>query len=100
MDTLPARDRNEREDVGMFDVPVMRLDEILEGGDTDEIADEWFLRPHAIAETMASEPRESSDGDESRVGRRRRRRRRSGGERDNSPPSSSDGMSVLFRRRD
>lgn len=104
----PKPDNTMRQDGIGFDVPIMKLDTWMEGGEPDEVADEWFLRPPAIIETPEPE------GDEDKVGRRRRRRRggrsgdRTGSEeivtarREPSGGGDSDdfGMSVVFRKRE
>ncbi|HWA83071.1 MAG TPA: hypothetical protein VG820_06550, partial [Fimbriimonadaceae bacterium] len=65
MAELPAKQDNLlREDSLGFDVPIMRLDQWIEGSDQDEIAEDWFLRPQQILE-------EEPDGESEKVGRRR-----------------------------
>lgn len=100
---LPDKlDNNLLGDAASFDIPLMKLNEWMEGGDADEVADEWFLRPQiAEEETAAPEPEE-------RNGRRRRRRRRGdrGGSEETSnmrPEFAGDddlGISVMFRKRE
>lgn len=91
-------------DAASFDIPMMKLNEWMEGGEADEVADEWFLRPLHVEEavTAIAEP-------ESRPGRRRRSRRsgeRKGSEEtaDFRPEFGSDdddlGISVVFRKRE
>lgn len=108
MDELPPKDDNFfREDGLGFDVPIMKLDQWMEGADSDEIADEWFLRPQQILE----EP----EGESEKVGKRRPRRRGRRGDRGGSEESASArpepsgtvseqfedlGMSVMFRKRE
>ncbi len=90
-------------DAASFDIPMMKLNEWMEGGDADEVADEWFLRPQQIVEEAAPEPEP-----EERPGRRRRRRRRGdrGGSEETAnirPEYGGDddlGISVVFRKRD
>ncbi len=102
--TLPEKlENNLLGDAASFDIPLMKLNEWMEGGDADEVADEWFLRPQQIIEeeTPAPEPEERS-------GRRRRRRRR--GDRGGSEETSGVrkefetddelGISVVFRKRE
>jgi hypothetical protein len=111
MTELPPQpeDTVRQESVG-FDVPIMKLDEWIEGAEPDEVADEWFLRPHQIV------AEEQPDGESEKVGRRRRRRGRrgpgdgSGGseeptmtrhEYSTEGPGFEDlGMNVVFRKRD
>lgn len=111
IDELPPRELNVRTDSYNFDVPIMKLDEWMENGDEDAVADEWFLRPAQVLDEP--EPAQAEESPE-RVGRRRRRRKgrdrndRSHGESaptvDFSPPEPADfgdlGMNVLFRKRD
>ncbi|HVL38287.1 MAG TPA: hypothetical protein VM328_02740, partial [Fimbriimonadaceae bacterium] len=114
MEELPPKpDNTVRFDADMFDVPVMKLGEWMEGSADDELADDILLRPHLVLE----EPEQELDQD--RPGRRRRRRRRGGG--GNGPSMQGEpaeesarprrdgteeayveelGMSVLFRKRD
>lgn len=104
---LPPREANVRHDVSNFDVPIMRLDEWIEGSDGDENADEWFLRPAKIEEEAPEQAVESSE----RVGKRRRRRRGGRDEAETSTPRSDPrateeasfedvGLSVMFRKRE
>ena len=109
MDKLPPRESNIRADVSTFDVPIMRLDEWMEGSDGDEVADEWFLRPQQIIE----EPETEDEGTE-KIGRRRRKRRgrgeRGGSEESAGPRREPSGqpdpvlgdlpMNVMFRKRE
>jgi hypothetical protein len=74
---LPKRELNVRVDSSDFDVPIMKLDEWIEGGDSDEVADEWFLRPQALLEDDLG-PAQAEESPE-QVGKRRRRRRRGRG---------------------
>lgn len=117
MEELPPRDSNVRVDSTNFDVPMMKLDEWIEGNDGDDNADEWFLRPQPAEE----EPIAQAQAEESpeRVGRRRRHRRggkngngsdREGGYGDSRPSFGSTGtttesfgdldMNVMFRKRE
>lgn len=104
---LPPREANVRQDVSNFDVPIMRLDEWIEGSDGDENADEWFLRPAKIEEEAPEQAVESAE----RVGKRRRRRRGGRDEEETSSPRSDPrateeksyedvGLSVMFRKRE
>ncbi|HJP82558.1 MAG TPA: hypothetical protein VJ835_03555 [Fimbriimonadaceae bacterium] len=105
IDRLPEREENTMAgDAASFDIPMMKLNEWMEGGEADEVADEWFLRPLHVEEavTAIAEP-------ESRPGRRRRSRRsgeRKGSEEtaDFRPEFGSDdddlGISVVFRKRE
>ncbi|MDR3688555.1 MAG: hypothetical protein P4L46_04190 [Fimbriimonas sp.] len=111
IDKLPARESNILGDISNFDVPIMKLDEWMEGGDSEEASEDWFLRPQQIIE----EPEVEDEGTE-KIGRRRRRRRgrgsdRGGSEETSNPrrePSGSPadsvlgdlGMNVMFRKRE
>jgi hypothetical protein len=92
MEELPQRDLNEYEDLSNFDVPIMKLDEWMGGTDSDEVADEWFLRPppaHAEVQQATESPE--------KIGRRRRQR---GRERDGMPRDPGDlDINVMFRRK-
>jgi hypothetical protein len=86
-----------------LDVPVMKLDEWVEEGWSDELADDLMLRPSMLEVTEAApEEDDEPEADQSRGRRRRKRRRResrSQGQRGgNMDPDS--GVSVLFRKRD
>jgi hypothetical protein len=112
IENLPPREANVRVDGSNFDVPIMKLDEWMGGGDSDDNADEWFLRPQQIEEERPSQAEES----EERVGRRRRRRRgRNGDESAAESPRERGktetvsaigndiddiGLNVMFRKRE
>ncbi|WP_025228999.1 hypothetical protein [Fimbriimonas ginsengisoli] len=113
IEKLPPRETNMRIDSSNFDVPIMKLDEWMGGSDSDDNADEWFLRPQHIEEDRPGPAEESDSG----VGRRRRRRRGKGNGQDGNgsapTPSrrsestvevSSDfddiGLNVMFRKRE
>ena len=109
MEELPVRDSNVLGDISNFDVPIMKLDEWMEGSDGDEVAEDWFLRPQQIIEEPETEE-DSAD----KIGRRRRRRgrpNRGGSEetaharREHSgqpvaPEFGDLGMNVMFRKRE
>ncbi len=109
IDELPERDTNNRGDISTFDVPIMKLDEWMEGGDNDEVAEDWFLRPQQIID----EPESEDEGTE-KIGRRRRKRRgrnerggseeTAGGRREHAVPTDPIlgdlGMNVMFRKRE
>jgi hypothetical protein len=115
IEDLPPRESNIREDTSNFDVPIMRLDEWMEGGDQDDVADEWFLRPQQLLEDPQMESGQAEETEQ--VGRRRRRRKgrsRTGSDlpkafgneevvtarvqADSAEDSFS--MNILFRKRD
>ena len=105
MAELPKKlDNTLSRDAASFDIPMMKLGEWMEGGDADEVADEWFLRPMHVEEAVVAEP-----VTENRSGRRRRPRRRGdqGGSEETSDfrPEYSNaeedpGISVVFRKRE
>jgi hypothetical protein len=116
MEHIPPRELNVRVDTANFDVPIMKLDEWIESGDQDEVADEWFLRPQQLLEESDIEPAQAEETEQ--VGKRRRRRRRGRGG-DNTdrgigseeivtaraePSGTTDEepftMSVVFRKRE
>ena len=110
MADLPKREANILGDISNFDVPIMKLDEWMEGGDSEEASEDWFLRPQQIVE----EPEPEDDGSD-KIGRRRRRRRgrperggteeSSTGRREHTSTSITTefgdlGMNVMFRKRE
>jgi hypothetical protein len=115
IETLPVRESNIRVDTANFDVPIMKLDEWMEGGDQDEVADEWFLRPQALLKESESVTGQAEESPEE-VGKRRRKRKRTRGGDDGEferPDPRQTGsttvtidtedsftMNVVFRTRD
>jgi len=72
MESMPERSENTvRFDTVSFDVPIMRLNEWIEGGVTDEVAEELLFRPKFTDEEEPAEQEEAPTGS-------RRRRRRGG----------------------
>ncbi len=105
MDELPPKLENLlREDALAFDVPIMKLGDWIEGNDSEENSDEWFLRPQQLLDEPEGE---SDQGVKQRSRRRGRRGDRSRSEETSSGRSESTGtvidedlgMSVMFRRR-
>lgn len=111
IEALPPRELNQREDHSSFDVPIMKLDQWMEGTDSDDVADEWFLRPPQLPEETIEPATESTE----RIGRRRRRRRGGRGDKpdredsagpsretasSNPEPFDDLGLNVMFRKRD
>lgn len=99
MDELPARGENTiREDAFSFDVPMMKLGEFMDSGDTDELTDDLLFKPALLdGDTMSDE----SDNEPEKVGRRRRKRtpnREKSGRRDSY--SNELDLGVVFRKRD
>jgi hypothetical protein len=104
MDALPERHVDTiRFDASDFDVPIMRLDEWMEGTEGDELVDDLLFKPRLLDEAMAlpDEP--------DRVGRRRRRGRRDRGGAEETAGRRRDGesvfdaevgMEIVFRKRD
>jgi hypothetical protein len=83
VESLPERPENVRHgDTLLFDIPIMKLGDWMEGGISDEAVEDWLLRPPA-AETEVGGESEEATGDQepSRSGRRRRRRRGGRGDR-------------------
>ncbi len=117
MAELPPREVNVHHDAANFDVPIMKLNAWIEGSDSDDVADEWFLRPQAILDEEPPAPEPQGDDPDGGARRRRRRRGGRGGDRDGEettsrrggpPPSGAPpvaqfddlGMSVMFRKRE
>ncbi|MHB8635310.1 MAG: hypothetical protein ACYC96_02440 [Fimbriimonadaceae bacterium] len=105
---LPEVDPNTLEDHALFDIPIMKLGEWMEGDLSDDAVEEWLLRPPAV-ETATDTGDDTSDG---RSGRRRRRRRGQGGgdrqgseevvsnNRASNEPDNDFPVSVTFRKRE
>lgn len=105
MAELPPRSEDTvRFDAASFDVPIMKLDEWMEGGDQDEVADDFLFRPKFVDE--AEEPAE----DRGPRRRKRRGRDRDRGGTEETATARADGeqtsfededlaMNVMFRRR-
>ncbi|MEJ5171711.1 MAG: hypothetical protein WHU10_12045, partial [Fimbriimonadales bacterium] len=107
---IPPRDENTIEtDAADFDVPIMKLDEWIEGASLDELAEEWMLRPKIAEEAEEPEPVQQTPGS------RRRRRRKSTASEPRSvvedptsepaeklllDPDDTLGLNVIFRRRE
>lgn len=94
-------------DAIQFDVPIMKLDEWVEETWSETLAEDLLLKPSLIETEQESEAEESNgEGERSGSrGRRRRRRRKYSGQarddRDSGPKASdSDGIGVLFRKRE
>ena len=108
MDELPPKTQETRMDSAIFDVPIMRMDEWIEGEGVEGIEepDDWLFRPK-LAE-------EQPEGESEKVGKRRNRRRGRRGDRggseetaDKRPEGTSvvvgdedGGMHVMFRKRE
>ena len=104
MTELPPKKENQlREDGFAFDVPIMKLGDWIESSGSDEVADEWVLRPQQILEDLP-------DPEAEKIGKRRGRKRSRGGGNSNDfnkgdfgTPSgqidSEAGMSFSFRKR-
>ena len=99
MDELPTRpDDTLRFDATTFDVPIMRLDQWMEGEDQDDLTDDFLFKPRLIEE-LPEDP-------ETQVGRRRRRRGRGRG--NDEPIDRREGdaydkdldMNIMFRKRE
>ncbi len=104
IDELPEQDPNTVQDGALFDIPIMKLGEWMEGDLSDDAVEDWLLRPAA----MESAPEPDSE-DKPRPGRPRRRRGR-GGDRQGSDEGSGAPawrgdddefpVSVTFRKRE
>jgi hypothetical protein len=106
---LPERNANVRLDASGFDVPIMSLGDWMGGNESEEVSDEWFLRPTPVLEENTGQATESAE----RVGQRRRRGSRDrdrDGNRDRGPRpsvepfadkplSSGDDLAVMFRKK-
>jgi hypothetical protein len=99
IDVLPEKpDNTVRFDAATFDVPIMKLDEWIDGGENDDISEDFMFRPQLIEE-------QSTEAERS-TGRRRRRRRPDSedtGRRYDGPKTAFEdsdvGMNVVFRQR-
>lgn len=108
VDELPERPENTvHPDDIHFDVAIMKVDDWVEEGWTEEMATDLVFRP-SVMEEQATEAEESTDAsaDERRERHRGRRRRgrRPDGSSDRKPAATSDfdisEMNVVFRKRD
>ncbi len=101
VDRIPPRESNERIDVSNFDLPIVKLDAWTGGAEaTDDIADEWFLRPQSGAVEIANQavPVTADSADETtRTGRRKRR---DGRDRDGRDGRDRDGRDRERGERD
>lgn len=103
---LPERNENTvRFDAVSFDVPIMRLNEWIEGGVTDEVVEELLFRPKFGDEEEAAPEVEESI----MPGRRRRQRRRTRGGSEETSSARREGadrefgdleINVMFRKRE
>jgi hypothetical protein len=110
---IPERNSNVRKDVSAFDVPIMSLGDWMTGSESEEVSDEWFLRPAPVLEENMGQATESSE----RVGQRRRRGNRDrdrdrGGDRGgdraprataeifaDKPLTDGDELAFMFRKK-
>jgi hypothetical protein len=110
---IPERNSNVRKDVSAFDVPIMSLGDWMTGSESEEVSDEWFLRPAPVLEENTGQATESSE----RVGQRRRRGNRDrdrdrggdrGGDRTprataeifaDKPLTDGDELAFMFRKK-
>ena len=102
-DLPPKPDNTARFDAVGFDVPIVKLDEWIEGGIAEEIVEDWLFKP-----SLMEEP-EPEEEEPQKTGRRRRRRGGRGGSEEplmapkefaNEEPFDDLGMHVVFRKRD
>lgn len=99
----PRTDNTVRQDLSALDVPIVQLDEFIEGGVPEDASDEWLLRPKFV-DSDGDDGAEDEPEAEARVSRRRRRTRRGKGGQEPGPEKSEAfgdlGMHVLFRKRE
>lgn len=105
LEELPPKPNNTaRFDAVGFDVPIVKLDEWIEGGIAEEIVEDWLFKPSLVEEPPVEEEEEPQ-----RTGRRRRRRGGRGGSEEPlqgpkefapAEPFDETGMHVTFRKRD
>ncbi len=95
---LPSKPENTvRFDSLAFDVPIMKLGEFMEGGLSDEAAEDWLLRPRLVEQEEESA---ESESESEKVGRRRRRRRGGRGrDRDGQSRELQQGSEETASRR-
>lgn len=110
MEELPERAENTvRFDAVGFDIPIMRLNEWIEGGVSDEVAEDWLLRAPVLDEAVSPPPDEEPDLSSGRRRRRRRRPSDRGGSEETSSPRREQTdvqafgdleINVRFRKRE
>ena len=99
IERIPARESNVRLDVSSFDLPIVKLEGWTAGGEaSDDVAEDWFLRPQSGSVEIANQAvpvTADSEDDTTRTGRRRRRDRdgrdRDGRDRDGRDRDGRDG---------
>lgn len=101
IDEIPKREDDTVRFDEMFDVPIMKLGEWMEGGTLDDVSEDWLLHPKVSDFEQEEEPAEEPE----RVGRRRRRRRGRSGDRERGGSGSMAvagelEMNVMFRKRE
>ena len=99
---LKHRDDTVHWDAIKLDVPIMKLDEWVEEGWTDELGDDFMIRPSMLEAADPLPEEDERDEPQPLVKRERGRRRRPRKEEDrkNAGPRDPDsGVSVLFRKR-
>ncbi len=104
MENLPERHEDSlMADSAMFDVPIMRLDDAF-GDASDDVGEDWFLRPPSLEEVEATLPAQQIESD-AKIGRRRRKpvRNEKRFDRSNATATTFDdevGMNIMFRKRE
>lgn len=96
LDELPQTETNTiRFDAATFDVPIVRLDEWMDSGEGEGIAEELLFKPRLLEEDEEEDEPQS-------VGRRRRKRtRRRDNDRGGPVAGEPDlGLGVVFRKRE
>ncbi len=99
---VKAAEPEVRFDADAFDVPIVKLDEWMEGNIVEEIAEEWLFKPSLLEEPPLEEESPKAKS------RKRRRSRTSGSEAASDRPKEQKGedgfddfgMNVVFRKRD
>lgn len=97
---LERRDDSTHWDQMSFEVAIMKLDEWVEEGWSDEMADDLLLRPSLIEDIEETAP----EADEVSISSGRRRRKRRDTRRERQPrgdhENAETGISFLFRKRE
>ncbi len=108
MDVLPERPANTRDmDDVNFDIPIMKLDALIEETWSDEHADDLVFKPSMMEFEATQFDSKEDGGDRGRSSSNRQRGRRRQGKGNNNRNNGGEksdfdvaGMSVMFRKRD
>ena len=100
VEEMPAKTEDTvRYDASQFDVPIMKLDEWIEGSEDEDLGDDFLFKPQLVEESDTIEEVQT-------VGHRRRRRDRSRGGNQDGPARPRENvfeeleMNVIFRKRE